>query len=259
MSLKNDILELLERDRGTAYSGTLLAERFGVSRNAVWKAVNALKADGHDILTDGRRGYLLSNESDRLSVDGIIAYLPDDMKDVGLVVLDKTGSTNDEAKRYILQSGNTRAAVVAEQQTAGRTRAGNRFYSPFGTGLYISVIMAMDGEINGREKAASDIASAVQRAVKTAAGVDTDIVPPCDLYLSGKKVCGILIEADVDLISGRYFRLIAGIGINVTTEDFPDELRDKAVSLGTAAVRCRLAAGIIKELYSLNDRKGAQK
>lgn len=257
MSLKNELLELFELNRDTVYSGTSLAERFGVSRNAVWKAVNSLKEDGHEIVSDGKKGYFMRNSSDRLSAEGIHTYLPEDMRDITIKVCESVDSTSSEAKRIFLSGEEKNVAVIAEHQTAGRTRKGSRFYSPYGTGLYISVITPTVVDSGSREHTVANIASAVRQAIRDSAGVDTVIEQPCDLYLAGKKVCGMLIEGNVDLTSDRISYLTIGIGINVTTEDFPDDIRESVASLGTATVRCRLAAEIIKELYGSFGLKGA--
>lgn len=252
MALKNEMLELFEQNRGTAFSGTALAERFGVSRNAVWKAVNALKADGHEIISDGRRGYLLSDKSDRLSVEGITAYLPNALSDIELFVYDEISSTNDAARRYLLEGGKSNAVFISEKQTAGRTRGGGSFYSPYGTGLYITVLVRKDIELKHIDKIANDIPNAVKRAVQLSTGVKTEIKLPGDLYIGEHKVCGILASAEIDLYSKAVTNIIVGIGINITTEHFPEELRGKVASLGTATIRCRLAAEIIRQIYSIN-------
>lgn len=252
MPLKNDILQLLEQHRGSVYSGTALAERFGVSRNAVWKAVNSLKADGHEIVSDGRRGYLMSEKSDRLSSEGIASNLPDDLKNIPLKVYEVLDSTNNQAKKLLLSDISVPFVVTSEKQTAGRTRSGDVFYSPYGTGLYISMVLAANCKRDAMLAMISEIPKAVSRAVTRVTGISAEIISPADLYIAGRKVCGILIEGDTDLISGTVSHIIIGAGVNVTTEDFPDDLRDKAVSLGTAAVRCRLAAAVIEEIIALD-------
>ena len=75
MALKNQILAMLEQSRGEQLSGTALARKFDVSRNAVWKAVNALKAEGHIIETAGKQGYKLAEDSDELTAEGIRACM----------------------------------------------------------------------------------------------------------------------------------------------------------------------------------------
>lgn len=257
MSLKKELLELFELNRGTVFSGTSLAERFGVSRNAVWKAVNSLKEDGHQVVSDGKKGYLMMDSSDRLSAEGVRSHLPESLKDININVFDSVDSTNVEAGRIFLSQKQGGVVVIAEQQYAGRTRKGSRFYSPYGTGLYISLIIPVRIGMDKNEQIVSDIASVVHRAIKDSAGADTVIRPPCDLYLAGKKVCGMLIEGNVDLTVCEISCLTIGIGVNVTTEDFPDEIKENVASLGTAAVRCRLAAEIIRGLYGSFGLKGA--
>ena len=133
MSLKSEILSELERHRGTPLSGQELSEKYGVSRNAVWKAVNALKKDGHHITPSTKLGYALEKESDVLSPEGIRAALPPRLRDMDIRVLAETGSTNNECKRLISGGIQGSTLVVADKQTAGKGRLGRSFFSPEGS------------------------------------------------------------------------------------------------------------------------------
>ena len=255
MPLKNDILALMEQERDKPFSGTALAERFGVSRNAVWKAVNALKDEGHIIETAGRRGYMLSGESDRLSEAAIRSCAGGALDDVRIVVKDEVSSTNDEAKRLMLSSPGSRAVVAADRQLCGRGRFGRAFYSPAGTGLYLSAVIHPDASFSRAVTYTAAAAVASARAIEKTAGVEAHIKWINDLYIGRRKVCGILTEADTDFETGRVRSMVIGIGINVTTESFPEDIADKAVSIGRRVSRCRLAAGVISELFGILDNE----
>ena len=118
MALKNSLLGELETHREEALSGQALAERFGVSRNAVWKAINALKTEGYGIESTPNRGYRLAPGSDRLSAEGIRAALND--PSLPIACFETLDSTNNEARRRLLQGEAEPFAIVAEAQTAGR-------------------------------------------------------------------------------------------------------------------------------------------
>ncbi|MCR5123096.1 MAG: biotin--[acetyl-CoA-carboxylase] ligase [Ruminococcus sp.] len=255
MPLKNDILTLMETQRGRLFSGTVLAERFGVSRNAVWKAVNALKDEGHLITAVGKKGYMLSEENDRLSAEAVRAALGAGFDDVKILICNEVDSTNDAAKRLLTEENVSRAAIIADSQLCGRGRFGREFYSPAGTGLYLSVVLRPDKSFREAVMYTAAAAVAAARAIERTTGVSTQIKWINDLYLGGRKVCGILTEADTDFETGRVRSMVIGIGINVTTVSFPEEMADKAASIGRNVPRCRLAAEIIGGLYRIIDNE----
>ena len=251
MSLKNEILALLEQNRGIPLSGTALAARYSVSRNAVWKAINSLKDEGHAVETVGRKGYMLSDESDLLSAEGIKSYLPERLSDVGIFTYKSVSSTNDEAKRFCITEPKKAAVFAAETQSEGRGRFGRSFYSPEGTGLYLSCILHPELPIEKAVMYTAAAAVAAARGIERVSGVSPMIKWINDLYIGEKKLCGILTEASSDFETGEVKIMIVGIGINVTTDDFPGDLKEKAVSIGVHLSRNQLAAAVITELYDL--------
>jgi len=250
MSLKNDILAALEARRGQAVSGQELSARFGVSRNAVWKAVAALKQDGHDIDAATRRGYCLRAESDVLTAEGIRAALPPALRDMDIRVLPETGSTNNEAKRLIAGGISGYTLVAAEKQTAGKGRLGRSFFSPEGS-IYMSLAFRTDAEIADAVKLTTAASVAVVKTVEALTDCRPGIKWVNDVYLDGKKICGILTEGVTDIESGRVRHIVIGIGLNCGKEPFPEELRDIAGSIDRAGVsRSRFIAGIAAELIA---------
>ncbi|MCD7742336.1 MAG: biotin--[acetyl-CoA-carboxylase] ligase [Ruminococcus sp.] len=252
MALKNKLLALLEQQRGEALSGTALAEQFGVSRNAVWKAINALRDEGHEIESVGKSGYRLSPNSDLLSSEGIGALLSEDLCDVKIFTFDEVASTNDEAKRFCV-ADSSRAVFVSDCQTDGRGRYSRCFYSPARTGLYLSAVIHPNMSIEDSSVYTAVAAVATARAIESQTNVSPKIKWVNDLYVDGKKICGILTEAMTDFETGQVRSMVIGIGINVTTESFPDEISDKAASIGVFTSRNELAASIITELYHLTN------
>lgn len=142
---------------------------------------------------------------------------------------DITDSTNLRAKEYIKQNGCDSLLVTTNGQTEGRGRQGKSFYSPCGEGLYMSYATTVVGDTVGITTSAC---VAVARAIKSVCGIQVDIKWVNDLYLNGKKVCGILCEAVTDFKSGKITHVIIGIGINLTTARFPDDIKNTAGSLG---------------------------
>ncbi|MBQ9782957.1 MAG: biotin--[Clostridia bacterium] len=162
-------------------------------------------------------------------------------------------STNSEAKRYALAGGATPCAFLAEAQSAGRGRMGRSFYSPEGTGLYLSLLIPAEGALSDAVMLTTGAAVAVRRAIFQVTGRETGIKWVNDLYLEGRKVCGILAESFF-VEQKRY--VVLGVGVNLYTEDFPEELRLIAGSLlpQPRAVRNALAAALLAELYDLTEK-----
>lgn len=248
MELQEKILRALEGARGEYFSGEQLAARFGVSRNAVWKCMRALQGQGHLLSRVQNRGYALLPESDVLTAAGVEKFLHGGFC---VHVLPSVGSTNDEAKALAAAGAPAWTAVLAESQSAGRGRFDRAFHSPAGSGVYMSILL------RPRLTAAESLfitacaAVAVCDAVESVAGKYAQIKWVNDVFLGGKKVCGILTEASFDAESGTLSRAVVGIGVNVKCRKFPAELQGVAGSVFgegeyPAEGRARLAAAILE-------------
>lgn len=183
-----------------------------------------------------------------LSADDIRARLPGGLRGLDIRVFRSVDSTNTRAKALGLDGAGHGTVLLAEEQTGGRGRHGRSFYSPPGSGLYMSIILRPD---RGTDMQLLTVAAAVAvcRAIESTAGTAPEIKWVNDLYLSGKKICGILAEAVFSPDTGKMALAVLGIGINCSTESFPAELGGKAGSLGKPGLsRNALAAEIIKNL-----------
>jgi BirA family biotin operon repressor/biotin-[acetyl-CoA-carboxylase] ligase len=136
-------------------------------------------------------------------------------------------STNRKAKELSVQGVETPFVVVAATQNAGRGRLGRVFESPEG-GVYFSLVLSGKDIVNP-DLVTTSASLAVSRAMERLTGIKTDIKWVNDLYFNGKKVCGILCESFT--ANGKRFSVI-GVGINLSTENFPDEIKNVAASLG---------------------------
>ena len=249
MSLKSNLLAELEAHRDTPLSGQALAERFGVSRNAIWKAMNALKAEGYAVDSAPNRGYQLAPDSDRLSAEGIRAALS--ASRLPLHCFDTLDSTNNEAKRRLAAGERGPFLVAAEEQTAGRGRLGRTFYSPRDAGLYLTVALAAGGSAEAALGVTAYAAVSVAEAVARFTGRQTRIKWVNDLFLDGRKVGGILTEAVTDFESGMLESLLVGIGLNLRPAEIPVALRNTVGSLACVTpVKNRLAAAIADALLA---------
>ena len=244
MTLKDKVLDALLSAQGEELSGQVLAERFGVSRSAVWKAVKALRVEGADIDSGTNRGYRLSPDCDLLSAARVRALLGDTLP---VYVYQSIDSTSNECKRRLSQ-GEERCLVLAEEQTGGRGRRGKSFFSPKGAGLYMSLALPMDMSLSSAVGVTSYAAVCVVSAIREVTGRQCGVKWVNDVFLDGKKVCGILSEAVAGLEAGAVGSAVIGVGVNLHPNAVPPELEDIVGFLGCGAVKNELCAAIAARL-----------
>lgn len=260
MNTKMRILELLEAHRGETISGEQLAELLHVSRNAIWKAMGELRGEGYQITAVTNKGYCLSQENDILSVQGIKPFLlPECQKYAECIhIYPSLRSTNQTAKEFAVAGAEHGTTVIADTQTDGRGRFDRSFFSPAGSGLYLSMVLHPDAlHFQNKTAVTAFAAVAVCDAIEALSGQKPTIKWVNDIFLHGKKVCGILTEAVSDFESGRMQWIVLGIGLNIHTKAaaFPEDLQPLASSVyaeeTTAALpntRNRFAAEIINRI-----------
>lgn len=231
MTTKEKVLELFEKNKGIYFSGEELAKQLNVSRASVWKAVTGLRKDGYAIDAVTNKGYCLSEKGDILSAQGIMKYLPSEYQNMDIRVERETESTNAAVREYAEQGMQEGFLLVAGEQTKGRGRYGRTFFSPQGTGVYFSLLLRPKGVLAQQGTSLTAMAAvAMCEAVKELSGKPTGIKWVNDIYVNGKKVCGILTEASMGLESGMLDYVILGVGVNVYPPEtgFPESLVDKA-------------------------------
>lgn len=153
-----------------------------------------------------------------------------------IIVLEQTGSTND-AVLEMARDSKEGLVLFAEQQTAGRGQRGNRWESPARKGLWFSILLRPKIDINQSAQLTAWAAEAVSDSIQREFFLETSIKLPNDIQINGRKVAGVLVEMRAQ--EKRPYLAIAGIGINVNQalEDFPEKLRDRAISLAMALGR----------------------
>ena len=200
-------------------SGQELAQRLGVSRNGVWRAVNKLKSMGYEIEAGTNRGYRLVSGSGVLSPENIRRQLGELGSSIALEVRDSVDSTNTLVKHLAEQGGREGMVVIAQHQTAGKGRLGRSFYSPKGTGLYLSILLRPKFSAQEALSITTAAAVAVAEAVDQVTGKEggeAKIKWVNDVYYRYRKVCGILTEASIDFETGGLHYAVLGIGVNLT-------------------------------------------
>jgi len=256
MSTKEQVLAILMR-AGDSVSGEALAKEIGVTRSAVWKAISQLREEGHAIEAVTNRGYRLGEGSDVVSEAGVRRWLTAKELGQAMEIHSVIDSTNTRAKALAAQGAPHGTLVCARSQTGGRGRFGRHFHSPDAGGIYMSLILRPKLPAEKAVLITSMTAVAVARAIERLAEVDVQIKWVNDLYIEGRKVCGILCEAGMDFESGQLEYAVVGIGVNTAPAQFPEEIRDIATSVGNACGRDisknRLIAeicGCMEELYA---------
>ena len=254
MNVKESLLNTLAAAGGEYISGAALAESIGVSRNAVWKAVKSLESEGYAIESVTSKGYRLAENNNRLSEKIIASFLTTDEIGRELTVLDEVDSTNIAAKKLAANGAVHGHAVVADMQTMGRGRLGRKFVSPSGAGVYMSVIIRPELAVELTPMMTTAAAVAVAETVEELCGQDAQIKWVNDVYLGGRKICGILTEASLGLETRSLDYAVIGIGVNVRSirESFDEELSRTATSIedasGVIVDRNRLCAEIMNRL-----------
>lgn len=255
---RQTVLAFLRSQQGNFSSGEELSRRLGLSRAAVWKAVDALRRDGYTIEARTGLGYRLVGTPDALTEAEIRSCLKrTEVVGGTLYCLDQVDSTNTYAKQLAMAGAPDGTVVVSDCQTAGRGRMDRRFESPAGKGIYLTALLRPDLPPERLVPVTALAGVAVCQAVEEVCGVRPLLKWPNDPILHGKKLSGILTELSLEAETGRMQYLVVGIGLNVGQEasDFPPELREVATSLrqelGTAVSRPALAAAEIQALDRL--------
>ena len=228
---KSDILALLRNSKDYV-SGQQLCAQFGVSRTAVWKAINQLKEDGYQIEAVSHKGYRLLESPDILSESEILSRLTTDWAGRTLHYFNVTGSTNIDAKRYAEEGEPHGTTVVANMQSAGRGRRGRLWQSPAGSAIYMTIMLKPQFVPDKASMLTLVMALSVADAIVEVTGLSAGIKWPNDIVVNKKKVCGILTEMNAELDYIQY--VVIGVGINVNNnspEEFPEEIRKTATSL----------------------------
>lgn len=226
--MKEEILRLLRSADGYI-SGQELYNRFGVSRTAVWKAINQLKEAGYEIEAQQNKGYRLMAAPDLMTEAEIKSLMHTDWVAKEVLYFDTIDSTNTKAQELAEKGYPSGTLVVADKQDSGKGRRGRSWVSPSGTGIFMTLMIKPDINPNNASMLTLVAALAVAKAITSVTGEEAMIKWPNDIVVNSKKVCGILTEmnAQFDYINN----IVVGIGINVHNESFPEEISQMASSL----------------------------
>ena len=249
--MKTELLTVLREAEGYV-SGQDLCEKFGVSRTAVWKAVNQLKEAGYEIESVQNKGYRLVASPDTVSQEELKSIRKTEWIGQEIFYFPVLDSTNTKAKQLAEEGYPSGTLVVAEQQDAGRGRRGRDWASPRGVGIFMTLMLKPDILPNNASMLTLVAALAVAAAIRKCTGRPAGIKWPNDIVMNRKKVCGILTEmsAQIDYVN----HVVVGIGINVHNESFPEDIAPTATSLYLETGVHYQRAALIEEIWEQFER-----
>lgn len=226
--MQDKILEILTNADGYV-SGQDISEQLGVSRQAVSKAVKALKEKGYKISSITNKGYFLVSEPNYLNEQSIKKYLRTAVIGKKLVVLDTIGSTNDYLKAEGSKGCANGTVAAAREQTKGKGRLGRAWQTNKDDCIMFSFLLRPN--ITPQEVSCiTPLAGlAVCKAIREYTGLDCKIKWPNDIIVGSKKLVGILTEMSAEFDGVEY--VVTGIGINADHTSFPEEIAHKATSI----------------------------
>lgn len=258
MTTKSKLLNQLRRSPRQWVSGEELSVQLGISRTAVWKQINNLKAEGHQILSAPKKGYRLEQMADVITSEELAATLKTRIMGRPAVhLLKETDSTNLQAKAMAAQGAAEGTLVVADTQTQGRGRRGRTWHSPSKRNIYASLILRPQMSPSQAPQITLMTAVALARTLRISADLDAKIKWPNDVMVGGKKIAGILTEISADMDVVDY--VVVGFGINVNTRqnEVPVEIAPIATSIilekGVQTARSRLLCDLLEHYEAAYD------
>jgi BirA family biotin operon repressor/biotin-[acetyl-CoA-carboxylase] ligase len=246
------LLTLLAENPTIVISGEKIAREIGVTRHTVWRWVEKLRGLGVNVKGHPRTGYHIGQTPDILAPQLLSHRLAGCMFGRRIYHFFKTSSTNTMAMRLGDEGEAQGAVVIAEEQTAGRGRAGRVWISERSEGIYASVLLRPMLPPVQTPLLTLAAGLAAREAIAQETGLSADIRWPNDILLNGKKVCGILTEMRAE--PDRVHYAVVGTGINVNQQKMAEELEEIATSLRMATGRIHSRMELLVRLLRQMER-----
>lgn len=246
--IRESILTALSSSDNSYFSGQELADQAGCSRTAIWKHIEDLRSSGFMIESKRKKGYRLLGKADELNENNLLVGLKTDKLGRTVHFYESVESTQKITHRLAQENAPEGTLVIAEEQISGRGRMARSWYSPKGTGIWMSLLLRPSLPPQKAPQFTLIAAVAIVEAIESTCFLSVDIKWPNDLLINSKKVTGILTELQAD--SEQIHSLIIGMGINVnqSTDDFSEEIRDIATSLHIESGKTFSRASIVQEI-----------
>lgn len=229
LSINAKILDMLRSKTHTYISGEQLSRELHMSRTAIWKHVNALRALGYRVEAITSMGYRLISSPSLLLPLEVKNGLKTQFIGQNIHWEYEVNSTNTVATGLADRGAEEGTVVLSEYQKHGRGRMGRTWVSQPEIGIYLSLILRPPFVPMKAPCITFMSAVAVVEALERSLGLKAQIKWPNDVMIKGKKVCGILTELKAEMECIHY--IIVGIGINVNNSRFPRAFRDRVTSL----------------------------
>lgn len=249
--MKDNLIDLLLDEQGRFFSGEEAAKTLGVSRQALWKKIAHLRKKGWKVEGVPGKGYRLASIPSHFEYENLRTILAKTGSFEEIHLLESVDSTNTFLLRR-QEKGIKSAVAIADTQHAGRGRLGRSWFSPKGKNLSMSLLLPL------RVSPALSPAITLIAGLSVAVAINSRYEIPCkvkwpnDVYVSGKKICGILTEMIADFDETKSVVIGIGVNVNSTRDDFPEEIRDSVISLkectGKDIMRAGVADAIVEKI-----------
>jgi BirA family biotin operon repressor/biotin-[acetyl-CoA-carboxylase] ligase len=254
-SARDALLKLFRQSPEGYVSGERLSAALGVSRTAVWKQIRQLRQLGYRIEAVPSRGYQLQAVPDLLLAEELRTGLEVAVVGREIRYFATTDSTNRQACALAEAGAAEGLVVIADQQSSGKGRLGRSWFSPPGVNLYLSIVLRPPLPPQAAPQLTFLSALAVSRAIAAVSGLAPTHKWPNDVLVDGHKVAGLLNEMSAESDRIRYVVLGIGVNLNMTTAQFPADLRAPATSLlvagGRPVGRAQFARTLLTEVDAL--------
>lgn len=229
--MRDAVLNMLLDNLGNFVSGEDISRKLGITRAAVWKYIRLLQGQGYVIESSTKKGYCLRQTPDILDEVLLVHGLNTSLLGKNIEIHSSIGSTNARAKELALSGASEGTVVIADEQVQGRGRLGRSWVSPPGKGIWMSVVLRPHLSPQDVPRITIMTAVAVAEALKRCAQVEVGIKWPNDIVCNGKKLCGILTEVHAEPEVIHYAVVGIGLNVNLSIEDFPEDIKGIATSL----------------------------
>ena len=232
MNKTTQIILALLKEQSNYVSGEAICRKLEISRTAVWKHIKQLRDNGYLIESASKKGYRLTSSTETPVDAEVKSHLSTTVIGQNIIYVKETGSTNTDVMESAKQGVEEGLVLIAETQTAGHGRMTRKWFSPPGCNLYFSMLLRPQVLPYKAPQLALMTAAALYSAIsRHLPDNEIGIKWPNDLFIDGRKFCGILCEMQTEM--SMIHHVVIGIGINVNWDlkDLPDEITQIATSL----------------------------
>lgn len=231
-AIRKRLIELFTTSEQDFVSSQQICDELGCSRTAVWKHIENLRKEGYEVEAVRRKGYRLLHKPDKISEDEILFGLETEVFGRHIYFQKEVASTQLIAHDLVNEGAPHGTLVVSDHQTKGVGRLQRKWHSPNGTGIWMSLIVRPEIPLHKAPQMTLLASVAITEAIIQQTDLSPSIKWPNDILLNGKKVVGILTELKAEADQVHAVIIGSGINVNQTADDFPDELKNIATSMG---------------------------